>query len=288
MNAYRTQSIAVMVILVLALAGCGDSDQLDIVVERGPVIDATVMDTAGNVAAPIIAGQNYYAFDTAPTYPIIVVEGWIDTNGNLEMDEEDVLLDLPLLSYAKVVTPITTYLSHPDETIRNQRKETLLRDMNIADEEALFMLPSQAGSEVIALNNALFKTMKDANSIYLDEPHYHALQTTYMEYKRYIDQDPSKATPFEIAACAEAITMDELKASGKIQHLDAESMVFFQEKRQGIPEDPITQEPPPPANNPPWDIECDDTEPIICDFGGHLQIVSECACLNNAGFVQYY
>lgn len=91
----KTTLIALSVATTLALTGCGgassgsssNNETVDIIVERGPVLKATLRDANGQIGKNM--SSNLYTF-TNPTYPIESYGGYIDMNGNGVVDAGDV------------------------------------------------------------------------------------------------------------------------------------------------------------------------------------------------------
>ena len=130
----------------MLLVACGStssnpssSTSTDVTVERGKVYDAVVSDANGQIATQKL-DQNIYTFAQTPVYPITATGGWIDVDNDGNITTADVQLDLNLTSYSNVITPITTYISDHNETIREQRLAQLSNDMNCTKDDLLDVL----------------------------------------------------------------------------------------------------------------------------------------------------
>ncbi|MEA2017921.1 MAG: hypothetical protein U9N59_05690 [Campylobacterota bacterium] len=199
-------SLAVVSALSLGFTGCGSSSDdtpassgdtdtsTDVEVERGKVYDATVTDSSSPaLTATKTTGSNVYTFASTPTYPIKVNGGWIDVDGDGEMTTEDIALDIEMTSYSNVVTPITTYISDANETIREQRMSQLMSDMNITSQTELLKPPSKAQNNTIFLANAIFKAMKENNTTDLSN-NFTDINSSFSTLKTTFTQSGSQAT----------------------------------------------------------------------------------------------
>lgn len=172
-------SLALATLLSLSVTGCGGGDSatadaissaVDVTVERGKVYDANVTDssTPPQVATQK-ARQNVYTFANAPVYPVVVNGGWIDVNDDGLMDVNDTKLDIQMMSYTTVVTPVSTFIADANETLREQKLADLLAALNTAKvgtdanvtAEDLLKVPSAAPRDVMVISNAIFKDMKE-------------------------------------------------------------------------------------------------------------------------------
>lgn len=181
-NMKISMSLALATVLSLGVTGCGGSSDsapaatstaTDVTVERGKVYDANVTDssTPAQVATQKI-GKNVYTFAKTPTYPVVVNGGWIDVNGDGKQGTEDVPLDIQMKSYTTTVTPITTYVADANKTIREQKLEALVAELNangVGEDanitaEDLLKVPSDAPSDVMITANAIYKDYKEHNS----------------------------------------------------------------------------------------------------------------------------
>jgi hypothetical protein len=159
-------SIITVSLLGLVFVGCGDSSDTqdevvskDVTVERAPVLNATVTDANGQVATQKV-GQDIYSFAQAITFPVTVVGGFIDLNGNGVADSTDISLDIPLKSYSNIVTPITTLVAVEDPVKREELTQVLLAKLNVNDstlsEDDLLGLSSK-NQYVSALSNSIYE-----------------------------------------------------------------------------------------------------------------------------------
>lgn len=171
----RLKVFSSLICSILLFQGCGsDSNSLgstDVIVERGKVYNAKVVDAQGNVAKQK-ENQNVYTFPTPPVYPVSVSGGWIDVDNDGNLTTSDIALDINMSSYSNTVTPVTTFIASgdADEAKREARMETLMEKTGITSIEELLAPPSMAGSKNnIALNNAIFKDMVLDENISFEE-----------------------------------------------------------------------------------------------------------------------
>ena len=198
-----------------------------ITVERGPVFDANVTDSKGNIAKMNL-GTNTYTFDLEPTYPIKAVGGWIDVDGDGNKTVgTDVILDIELTSYSNLITPVTTYIGdfNKDRTKLNK----LINDLNTSESE-LLKKPSEADYKAIITQNSLYKIMKENNTTELDDSHFDDINTSYHEleitYKQsYESQDK---TSEELSKLFEENVMDDLEINQHINRMDENEKAEFE------------------------------------------------------------
>jgi len=80
-----------MSVIALSLIGCGsteDSNENEVIVERGPVLKASVIDAKGQIATEV--GNGKYRFKNTPSYPITAMGGFIDINRDGDVSVGDV------------------------------------------------------------------------------------------------------------------------------------------------------------------------------------------------------
>lgn len=131
-------SLATSIMLIGCGGGSGSSaafvtadgsvvNPTNIVVERGPVLGATVVDSS-TPSQVGIATNNNYSFKNPVVYPIIVSGGFIDIDGDGTYSEGDTDLGgLKMKSYSEVVTPITTYIANElGDNVSEEERETLV------------------------------------------------------------------------------------------------------------------------------------------------------------------
>jgi hypothetical protein len=170
-------ALSLATVMVLGMSGCGSSDSssttpttpavpvttTDVTVERGPVYDANVTDAAGQVAQQK-AGLNVYSFTQTPAYPITVNGGWIDLDGDKIKSVNDMALNTTMQSYSNTVTPMTTFIADGNQTVREERIQTLLNAMNadgtnLVTAEDLLKVASEAPQKVQMTINAVYAEM---------------------------------------------------------------------------------------------------------------------------------
>jgi len=226
MTKFKTISLSLAVIAALGFSGCGSSSSDDsvtptttssesskeVTVERGATYDANVTDANGQVAEQK-NGENVYVFATVPKYPIIVNGGWIDVNGDGELDTNDTLLNTTMKSYSDVVTPITTYIADSNKTIR-ENKLKVLSTLSGASETELLKVASKADTKAILTINAVYQEMIDQNTTSIET---NKIQTTLSALQNI---DLTGLTDSKlIARKIEKKTMENLLTKGKISAL---------------------------------------------------------------------
>lgn len=172
-----TLSLALLATLGLTFSACGTDDSLstesevyEVIVERGKVYEATVVDSSSPVQLAVQQdGENVYLFSNQPVFPVRVNGGWIDVNDNGIKDEMDILLDIEMESYSNVVTMVSTYIADSDADTRAKKLEELRARVNEAGvgleseltAAELLRAPSEATQDAIVVANAIFKDMKE-------------------------------------------------------------------------------------------------------------------------------
>jgi predicted small lipoprotein YifL len=215
--------------------GGGDTTT-NIEVERGKVYDANITDSSNPVkVATMTVGSNVYTFSTTPTYPIKAVGGWIDVDGDGNMTTSDVVNDLNLTSYSKVITPITTYLGDINSTQGKARLEQLISDMNTTEAD-LLKVPSKSNKNAIVVQNAIYNVMKTRGTTDIGS-HYSDINSSFTTLKTYVDSDPSKTTAAQISLFAESKVVSDLTTGGKITKLDSAKISVIESKRPGASND---------------------------------------------------
>jgi hypothetical protein len=227
MNKQLLSLAVVSALISIGFIGCGNEDSssststaTDIEVERGKVYDANVTDSSEpKLVATMTVGSNIYRFASTPTYPIMASGGWIDVDGDGDMTTEDVVNDLNLTSYSKVITPVTTYLGDISLDAGKARLDKLIADMHTTETE-LLKVPSKSEKYAIIAQNAIYAIMKSNNSTDVDI-YYSQITDSFDRLKDYVESDPSKTTASQISRFAEAEVMTNLLIDGKITKLDS-------------------------------------------------------------------
>ena len=232
----RLLSLAVVAALGIGFSGCGsDSDSNDntgstnVEVERGKVYDANVTDSS--IPAQIATKKfdsNIYTFSTAPKYPITVSGGWIDIDGDGNKTTADITLDINMTSYSNVVTPLTTYLSDSNETIREQKLSQLMTDMNVSKEE-LLKVPSKANSTSILLSNAIYQKVKESNSSDMVSVSFDDLNTTFHQLEVTYHQSFDTNLTSEALAIAIEGQVVNTNLTGFVKKVTASDVSAYQE-----------------------------------------------------------
>jgi hypothetical protein len=132
--------------------GCGrgsSSDDTTITVERGPVVNAMVVDSKGVKARELGGGK--YQFNGTPSYPVMAVGGFIDINGDGRLSEGDITNTLIYDTLdGKGVTIVSTIAQNSDI------KEYLKTTYDLTDEEIANDLP-QNNKIIAAISDAVFE-----------------------------------------------------------------------------------------------------------------------------------
>lgn len=158
---------------IALLSGCGSSsgsasggsednsqNAKQVTVERGAVIDAVVTDASGQRATS--SGTNVYTFANAITYPVKVLNGWIDVDGDGQMTTSDIRNTSIMRSNTNIVTPITSYLESTSNEVSTIN--SMMEEYGLTKEE-LQSLPSKStNKDVTLLNNAIYETLKKTYS----------------------------------------------------------------------------------------------------------------------------
>jgi len=223
-------SIAVIATLGLGLSGCGGggggSDETsnntktptDVTVERGKIYDATVTDSSTSVQTAIAkTNKNVYTFEDTPTYPIKVNGGWIDLNDNGIKDTDDMPLEFELLSDTNIVTPVTTYLAHFDESSRSIEMQKLMDAIDTTESD-LLSAPSESSTNAILLQNAIYQVIEEKSNTNLTS-NFEDIENYFDEFKIFFEQSGSQAgeqTSENIAKWVENQIVDGLVNNGLI------------------------------------------------------------------------
>ena len=232
------------VLVALAFNGCGSSSEegaidvseiltdstFSVVVERGAVLDANVTDADGNVAIQVSDTNNTYIFESQPVYPVSAEGGWIDVDGDGNLTETDVALDINLTSYSDVITPTTTYCSDENKTIRQERLEELAFETNTTVED-LLTVPSEASKNSIMVLNAVYEKLIEKGNTHSNAPiAIGKILERYTEIDNNTNLDEN-ATSDEMALAIEEQTMSNLQAQGLIKKLNPEDIEKIKGKK---------------------------------------------------------
>ncbi len=146
---------------LLLLSGCGESggsaqgnapvssvEPTDITVERGPVLNAAVIDAAGQIGKP--QGNGVYRF-YEPQYPVKSYGGFIDVNRNGIVDAGDVnMTQLHLATGEGSVMTMATTMAQKGEL------HTFMQELGLSDDQLLRARPS-TDIENAALSDEVYK-----------------------------------------------------------------------------------------------------------------------------------
>ncbi|NEW59830.1 hypothetical protein GSY74_00920 [Sulfurovum sp. bin170] len=201
-----------------------------VVVERGAVLDANVTDANGSVATQVSETNNTYIFEEQPEYPIQAEGGWIDVNGDGNLTELDVELDITLISYSDNITPTTTYLADENETVREERLDELARETNSTADD-LTELPSRATKNSIMVLNAVYKKLIERQNEHSNAPiAIERILEKYREINATVEVDEN-ATSEEIALAIEEQTIADLEEKGLIKRVNREDIERIKDKK---------------------------------------------------------
>lgn len=150
------------------------NEKYNVIVERGPVINATVTDSKGQVG--INDGKSHvYVFNQKISYPVSVTSNentFIDVNDDKMLNSGDVRLgEIKLLSCEENVTSISTYILNQTQGKCEKIDETyqkLSLDLNIPQEQ-LKKLPSEQNQDALVLSNVVFANLYKKQNVNNDE-----------------------------------------------------------------------------------------------------------------------
>ncbi len=245
MTSFKRISLSLAVASALSFSGCGgggnsssnnNTTPTDIKVERGKVYDSLVTDSDGKKAKQKDS-TNIYTFVNRPKYPITATGGWIDVDNDGKKTSSDIHLDLVLTSYSNVITPITTYISNADESIREKRMKKLMDVMKVTKEN-LLKVPSKSSAKSIILTNALFKIMKEKDTIDIDS-HFDDITTSFKSLTTTYNQSGSGKSLLELSKFLEKIIIDDLDSQNKIKRITKEEIKQIVKISGSIPTDKI-------------------------------------------------
>lgn len=167
-------------ILSLCFLGCGPSgscesinldsntktqNSVDIKVERGAVFMSTVVDANGTKASKNNLGySNIYTFPNQPIYPISAKGGYIDIDGNGKLTRDDAKLDIDMVSYSNIISPLTTIVKDNNSSI-----EYLTKNYNISRSDIFDKVPSKTSIDTILFSNIAYIAIKNGYKIDSDE-----------------------------------------------------------------------------------------------------------------------
>lgn len=146
----------------LLLSGCNSSSSSKsevvesstiINVERGKVLSAYVKDSKGVRAEEVGNGQ--YKFNAEPTYPLYCEGGYIDVDGNGEVNSGDVVMKYNLSSTKNNLTLLTTLSQNQN------MKNYFLNNLGLSEEE-LYSLPTE-NIKVSAISDEIYKYCVENN-----------------------------------------------------------------------------------------------------------------------------
>ncbi|PHS58829.1 MAG: hypothetical protein COB17_02470, partial [Sulfurimonas sp.] len=201
-----------------------------VVVERGAVLDANVTDANGSVAIQVSDTNNTYVFATQPVYPITATGGWIDINGDGNLTEADVALDINLTSYTNNITPTTTYIADANATIRKQKLDKLALETNTTTQD-LLNVPSKASTNAIVVLNAIFEKLIEKDDEDDDTPlALELILQRFLEIGNNTNTDVN-GTSQTTALSVEDQTILYLVAKGLIKHLDFDDILKIKIKK---------------------------------------------------------
>jgi hypothetical protein len=156
----KTSTLTASLITALLLAGCGSDSSspaqefTDITVERGPVLNAMLIDAKGQVGKS--QGNGVYRFN-APEYPIRSYGGYIDMNRDGFVNEGDLSMAQLQLQTAEgsVMTMATTMA-------QNGELYTYMQGLGLSEDELLRQRPS-TDIDVAALSDEMYKYCVENN-----------------------------------------------------------------------------------------------------------------------------
>lgn len=150
------------------------------------------------------------------------------------MTQDDVELNVKLISYSDVITPITTFIADENESIRQEKLEYLANETNSTTDD-LLLPPSKASRNSIVVLNAIYEKMtekKNQNS--KADIAIAAVLQRFVEMNNNTNVDEN-ATSKEIALAVEEQTILNLQAKGLLKRLDAERIQDLKSKKPQKP-----------------------------------------------------
>jgi len=230
-------SLVAIVALSVMFSGCGDSSSNtdnEVEVERGKVYGAMVTDSSSPIqTATQKVNQNIYIFTKKPIYPVKVTGGWIDIDGDGKMTNYDMALDMDMVSYSNVITPITTYIADNDKSIREQKLLELAEKINLEESsedlitsDELLKIPSKSKTSVIVISNAIYKSFQE-NSDSLNGVDDEKVLNQYSEVKSILannNVDLKERDSEKLAMNVEKEVIENLFNDGKIDKLSEEDI----------------------------------------------------------------
>jgi len=192
----KTSILSISLASSLLFLGCGDSSNntsslstTDITVERGPVLNAVVLDAAGQVGEHL--GNGVYRF-IDPEYPVESYGGYIDMNRNNSVDVGDIEMKQLRLrtNSGKVMTLATTL---------DGNVTSLLTDIGYSDELLFGQTPS-TNMDIAALSDELYmycyeNNISDPSKIGLSQ--MQNLQQKIQERKSFYESSGLSASDLE-------------------------------------------------------------------------------------------
>jgi len=202
-------------IAFFAFIGCGSSgtttptdSYTDVTVERGPVIGAFVVDSAGKRAMNM--GEGTYRFYVDPTYPLSVYGGYIDVNRDGDIDANDTKLSFSLMLQEQNRNRITvaTTLAQ-DATVKSYLESTYGMS-----EDDLYNFTPGTSAKIAAISNLVFKYAVE-NNITLEEINTTILESIKTDIQTQITSIESNTTDtlVNIVKTIETALVQELNIS---------------------------------------------------------------------------
>lgn len=166
------KKVLISFITAILLIGCGggsssssssNSNSTTFTVERGPIVNARVSDSNGQIASYEI-GSNKYTFENEVIYPVTVTGGFIDIDADGIKNADDIDLDIILSTNSGTsITLISSIIGNDKQANLNTLSKTFSLDSS-----ELLLLPSE-NKKIAALTNLIYKELRLNSSLTLEE-----------------------------------------------------------------------------------------------------------------------
>lgn len=206
--------VAISIVAALLLSGCGESSDstsqslttLDITVERGPVLGATVSDAKGQVGES--RGNGVYRFSN-PSYPIESIGGYIDIDRDGNISAGDIAMNgLQMRTFSGDVITLATTIAQNSSTY-----SALLEDG--FSKEALLAARPSTDRDIAALSDELYKYAIENNITdlaQLQESQVSAIRGRIQTRRSLYSSSPLDSATLEYNLVTQELNMESLLA----------------------------------------------------------------------------
>ncbi len=149
-------SMGSVILASILLSGCGDAkkdvnNEKVFTVERGPLLNAKLIDNNGQLAIEVVQGR--YVFINKVSYPVTATGGYIDINYNGKVDKGEVKNNIELQAFNGEVVTIATSLF-----AENAMQAIIKDDFNISSEVVESKTPFTS-KKIEAFSNTVYAYM---------------------------------------------------------------------------------------------------------------------------------